>query len=107
MEVLLLRLKNRIGQYCNKNDDELLQLLEEAQFDILGDINNSVLPPQLEGTLIQWAIIKYNRIGTEGQNSENFSGTSSSYDNDFPPYIKRSLNRFRRSGKRRAAEVTP
>jgi len=97
---LLPRLKSRLGKYTTVDDTELVFLLEDAQNEILIDINQITLPTDLTGTLIQWATIKYNRMGTEGMTSEGFSGTSSSYENDFPDYIKRTLNRYRRPGKR-------
>lgn len=105
MEDQLLRLKSRLGKYSTLGDSDLIELLNEAEMDILLDINQPTLPVELQGTLIQWAVIKYNRIGTEGQKSEGFSGTSTSYENDFPDYMKRTLNRFRRSGRRRTAGV--
>ena len=106
MEELLLKLKSRLGKYSTLGDSDLIELLNEAQMDILLDTNQPTLPIELQSTLIQWAVIKYNRLGTEGQKSESFSGTSTSFDNDFPDYIKRTLNRFRRPGRRKVAEVT-
>lgn len=101
MEELLPRLKSRLGKYSTVEDQELIYLLEDAKSEILLDINHVELPQELTGTLIQWAVIKYNRLGTEGMKGESFSGTSTSYENDFPDYIKRTLNRYRRPGRRK------
>lgn len=105
MENLLPKLKSRIGKYSTVDDAELLFLLEDARDEILMDINHPTMPEELNSTVVQWAVIKYNRLGTEGMKSESFSGTSTSYENDFPDYIKRTLNRYRRPGRRKTAVI--
>ena len=42
------------------------------------------------------AVIKLNRLGTEGLNSQSFSGVSESYIDGYPDHITKILNSKRR-----------
>ena len=50
----------------------------------------------LQNTIIELAIIRYNRLGTEGLSAQGFSGVSETFDNTIPENIKVSLYRHRR-----------
>ena len=41
-------------------------------------------------------VYNYNRIGTEGLNSESYSGTSYNYTTDYPEQILKMLKRYRK-----------
>ena len=62
-----------VEDYCHRDVDYNLQLIAE-----------------------RIAIIKLNRIGTEGLASESYSGVSSSYIDGYPADILAVLNRKRR-----------
>ena len=51
---------------------------------------------RLDNIIIQMALIKYNRLGTEGLSAEGYSGASYSYENDYPEPIIAALRRNRR-----------
>lgn len=62
-----------VQAYCNRELDDDLQMCAE-----------------------RLAIIKLNRLNTEGLASQSYSGVSESYEDDIPADILRILNRKRR-----------
>lgn len=84
--------------------DELLDLIiGNAERQLLGrltvgDVQFQAVPDELQWIVTEVAVIRYNRIGSEGMSSESVEGHSASYrDNDFGPYeadIERWLDRF-------------
>ena len=51
---------------------------------------------ELEMIVEEIAVIKLNRMNTEGLASQSVSGVSESYLNDYPQHIKNILNRKRK-----------
>ena len=91
---MLETMKLLLGLDASK--DTLLQvLLTQAQDEAIDYTNNENVSSSL---IIQMAIYKYNRLGTEGLNSENYSGLSFNYMDDYPETIVRQLKRFKRLG---------
>ena len=64
---------NEVEEYCNRELDYSLELLAQ-----------------------RIAVIKLNRINTEGLASQSFSGVSENYINGYPADIQAALNRKRR-----------
>ena len=64
---------SEVEDYCNREADAMLELIAE-----------------------KIAVIKLNRIGTEGLASQSFSGVSESYINGYPAEILTVLNRKRK-----------
>lgn len=62
-----------VEEYCNRDADQILQYLAQ-----------------------RIAVIKLNRINTEGLASQSFSGIAESYLDDYPQDILRVLNRKRK-----------
>lgn len=62
-----------VEEYCKRDADATLELVAE-----------------------QIAVIKLNRIGTEGLAAQSFSGVSESYINGYPAEILAVLNRKRK-----------
>lgn len=62
-----------VEEYCNRDADSALELVAE-----------------------QIAVIKLNRLGTEGLASQNFSGVSEAYIDGYPQHIQAVLNRKRK-----------
>lgn len=77
------------------DDTKLSLLLEQAEDEAIAYTNNNDLADNL---IIQMAIYKYNRLGTEGLNSEGYSGVSFNYMSDYPDYIVKQLKRFKKLG---------
>ena len=72
---------------CVTDNDELIhEITELTKSKILNYINETELPNELEFVLIELAIQRYNRIGSEGIASESVDGKSVSYEADFESY---------------------
>ena len=90
--MLLNRIETLLGVFDNRNlVNEIVELTKEK---ILGYINEPELPKELEFVLVELSIQRYNRIGSEGLNSENSDGVSFSYNNDFLGNYKQDLDRY-------------
>ena len=75
--------------------DVLALLLEQAENRILAYTNRSYLTAMLEQVKIDWAVIAYNRLGTEGETSRSEGGISSSFD-EIPDSMRKAMNNNRR-----------
>ena len=82
--MLLNRVKILLG--TDDNDELVNEIIELTKDKILNYINEAELPKELEFILIELAIQRYNRIGSEGIVSENIDGKSVSYEDDFETY---------------------
>ena len=82
--MLLNRVKVLLG--IDDNDELVSEIIELTKHKILNYINETELPKELEFILIELAIQRYNRIGSEGIASENIDGKSVSYEDDFEAY---------------------
>ena len=82
--MLLNRVETLLGVFDNSNlVNEIIELTKDK---ILNYINKTELPYELEFVLVELAIKRYNRIGSEGIASESVDGKSVSYEDDFESY---------------------
>ena len=91
---MLETMKLLLGLDASK-DTLLSLLLSQAEDEAKDYTNNENISDNL---IVQMAIYKYNRLGTEGLNSENYSGVSFNYLNDYPENIVKQLRRFKKLG---------
>ena len=82
--MLLNRIKTLLG--ITDNDELIYEIAEITKEKILNYINKEELPKELEFVLVELAIQRYNRIGSEGISSESVDGKSVSYEDDFENY---------------------
>ena len=82
--MLLNRVKILLG--ISENDELVHEIIELTKDKILNYINKTELPYELEFVLVELAIKRYNRIGSEGISSESIDGKSVSYEDDFESY---------------------
>lgn len=80
----------------NDAKDNLLNLLIEQATKEALDFTHTNDASKLNSSIIQMVVYKYNRLGTEGVDSENYSGVSLSYSADYPESILRGLKAKRR-----------
>lgn len=80
---------------ANYSDDQIGLALKMAMAEVQGYCNRE-LDYELEIIAERIAVIKLNRMGTEGLASESFSGVSASYVDGYPADILAVLNRKRR-----------
>ena len=76
------------------NENLLSLLLSDATEFVLSYTNRTELPPALSRTVRELAVIAYNRMGTEGENSRSGAGESYSFDTA-PKQIYDVLDRYR------------
>lgn len=80
-------------------NEQLSLILDIAKNEAMEFCNLDVheeLPEGLKTAIIQMAVFKYNRLGTEGLNSESYAGASYSYTDEYPGSIKAVLLRNRK-----------
>ena len=81
-------LLNRIKTLLQIQDNDVLiyEIVEITKEKILNYINEKELPIELEFILIELAVERYNRIGSEGIASESVDGKNVSYGDNFENY---------------------
>ena len=82
--MLLNRIKTLLS--IEGNENLIYEIVNITESKILNYINASEMPKELEFVLIELAIQRFNRIGSEGIASESIDGKSVSYDDDFTGY---------------------
>ena len=82
--MLVNRIKVLLG--VTENDELINEIIELTKDKILNYINETELPNELEFVLVELAIQRFNRIGSEGISSESVDGKSVSYEDDFENY---------------------
>lgn len=92
---MLNNIKLLLGLTDNTKD-ELIELLIMQATDEAKDFTHREDVSILSSTIAQMVIWKYNRMGTEGLNSESYSGVSYNYAQDYPDSIMRTLKRYRK-----------
>lgn len=80
----------------NDSKDDLLTILIEQAIDEALAYTHRDSADELDTSIIQMVVYKYNRIGTEGVDNENYSGVSFSYSADYPDSIMRGLRAKRK-----------
>ena len=93
---ILEKIKRRSIAAKNQSDELLNDLIEEIEEEIKVYIHREDIPISLEGSLVELVVIKCNKLGTEGINSESFSGVSTSYLDGFPKDITKKLRSCRK-----------
>ena len=82
--MLLNRVKTLLS--ITDNDELIYEIVEITKEKILNYINQEELPKELEFILVEMAISRFNKIGSEGFSSESTDGKSISYEDDFENY---------------------
>lgn len=69
-------------------------LIEDAEADLLSWTNRQTIPSGLEPTVRQLVIMRYNKVGIEGQSSHSEGGVSRSFV-DLPADLQRTISHHR------------
>ena len=93
---MLNDIKTLLGLTDDSKDEILTLLLELATDDAISK-TGCVDKKLLASVIIEMVIYKYNRLGTEGLESENYSGVSYKYISDYPDYILSALDNIKKS----------
>lgn len=78
------------------NEEQLELLTDQCMDEFRHTCNRDDVPEDAAAVIRQMVTWHYNRMGTEGLNSQNYSGMSESYAVDYPVPLKKSIYRFRR-----------
>lgn len=92
---MLEKVKLLLGIADNTKDDLLTLLIEQAVEEAIVYTHNECVD-ELNTSIIQMVVYKYNRIGTEGVDSEGYSGVNFQYTSDYPENIMRGLRAKRK-----------
>lgn len=79
---MLEKLKLMLNIKDNSKDDLLTILLAQATNKVNLATNSTTLPTQLEWIVVEMAIRRYNKLGSEGVASESVDGISKSYEGE-------------------------
>lgn len=84
-------------KFLTKEKDEALLslLLEKAKAEIELYLNQEPTE-KYDSLAVDMAVVKFNRIGTEGLSAQSFSGASETFLDSYPDYIQSHLNRLRK-----------
>ena len=93
---MLEKVKMLLNISDESKDALLIELIDNAREFILNYTNNESALESLTGTLAQMVIYDYNRMGTEGLTSENYSGVSFGYAPGYSDDIMKQLKRYRK-----------
>lgn len=93
---MLERIKLLLNITDDSKDALLNELIDNATEFAQNYINNDDALDYLTGTLIAMVIYDYNRMGTEGMTSENYSGVSFGYASGYSDDIMKQLKRYRK-----------
>ncbi|EKZ0882710.1 hypothetical protein FZW87_13965 [Listeria monocytogenes] len=92
-ETLKAKVLRRLPDFEASGGNALLldDIIEEACEDTLNETNREEVTTDLESIAVDIAVLKYNRVGTEGLASDSQSGVSNSYLNDYPETLRRKI----------------
>lgn len=93
---MLERIKLLLNITDASKDALLMELINRVEEFITNYCNDEECIEHLRGTEVAMVIYDYNRLGTEGLKSENYSGVSFGYTSDYPDDIMKQLRRFRK-----------
>lgn len=94
MDNILSEVKISLGSSSFDKDELLLSLINRNSKAILNYIKEKEVPKDLEYIVAELVIARYNRIGSEGLNSENSDGVSFSYNNNSLDTYKKDLDKW-------------
>ena len=92
---MLDKLKLILSIKDDTKGDLLTLLIEQAIEEALNYTHQDSIE-NLRSTIISMVVYKYNRLGTEGLDSEGYSGVSFGYSSDYPDSIMRALKSQRK-----------
>ena len=93
---MLEELKLLLGEAASNYTEAQMGLALKRALAEVEAYTNRALDYELESVAVDIAVIKLNRMGSEGLASQSYSGVSESYTDGYPAHILAVLNRKRR-----------
>ena len=95
---MLEDIKLLLGPAADGKDEVIQLLINLATDDAIAKTGCSDIY-SLHSVITEMVIYKFNRMGTEGLDSENYTGVSYHYTSDYPDYILSALDTIKKSQK--------
>lgn len=92
---MLEQVKTLLGITDDSKDNILSLLIEQATEEALTYTHQNSIDNLLTA-IVRMVVYNYNRIGTEGVDTEEYSGVSFAYSSDYPDNIMRLLRAQRK-----------
>lgn len=92
---MIERIKLLLDLHDNSKDELLLILIDNAVQDAKDYTHNDHIACH-ESVISNMVVYNYNRLGTEGLQSEGYSGVTFNYTADYPEHILRQLRAHRK-----------
>ena len=93
---MINEIKIMLGERASNYSDELISLCyKRALAEVQDYTKREDISEKLEMLADDIAILKLNRIGTEGISSESYSGVSESFIDGYPTDIQKRLDKLR------------
>lgn len=94
---MIEEIKILLGERANNYTEEQIGLMAKQSIaEVLSYTNRSLLDYELEVVAMKIAVIKLNRLYSEGLTSQSYSGVSESYIDGYPDDIMIILKRKRK-----------
>lgn len=97
MDKALDQLKILLGIEGVRSDDLLSALLSQAEAAVLDYTNRKTSIERLTPVIIDYTVVLYNRMGTEGETARSEGGISHTFSDGFPEEIKARLKPYIRA----------
>ena len=94
----LAKVKLLLNITDESKDALLTELIDNAEEYVVNFTRNAGCLDSLQGTVVDMVIFDYNRLGSEGLKTENYSGVSYGYVESYGEDIMKQLKRFRKVG---------
>ena len=93
---MIEEIKILLGEAANNYTDAQIKLAYKMAIAEVEDYCNRELDATLTLVAEEIAVIKLNRINTEGLDSQSYSGVSENYIDGYPAHIQAILNKKRK-----------
>lgn len=93
---MLNEIKIMLGERASNYSDEQITLAYKRALSEVENYCKRIADIQLEEVADEIAIIKLNRMGSEGLQSQSYSGVSENYLDGYPAHIKAVLDSKRK-----------
>lgn len=92
---MIEKVKLLLGLTDSSKDKLIEVLIDGAVEDAVAITGNKYIQDELPNTIVKMVVYNYNRLGTEGLETESYSGITYNYSNGYPQDILNTLNKKR------------
>ncbi|MCI1959695.1 MAG: hypothetical protein LKJ25_08760 [Clostridia bacterium] len=91
-----MELEEQIRLLTGNTNNELISLIISKCKDEISAYTKKEYMTNFDNVCVDMAVIKLNRIGTEGLSTQGYSGVSESYIDGYPAEIMKQLDSFKK-----------